>query len=133
MEEMIQMNKRFSIEQLEHMKTHDLADLLANVVLLLRRMPDVECGQLMTQIPEALNAQELPADASISSQTSEDTATVSTMTATDLGKKTVAELKKMATELHVSYDTKIKKADLISKILARQEHGHSEQYAIQNL
>lgn len=127
------MNRRFTIEQLEHMKTHDLADLLANVVLLLRRMPDVECGQLMTQMPETLDAQELPAGTSTLSQTSEVTATVSTITATDLGKKKVAELKKMATELHVSYDTKIKKADLINKILARQEHGHSEQYAIQNL
>lgn len=127
------MTRRFTIEQLEQMKTHDLADLLANVVLLLRRMPDVECGQLMTRMPEALNVQELPAEASISSQTSEDTVTVSTITATDLGKKKVAELKKIATELHVSYDTKIKKADLINKILARQEHGHSEQYAIQNL
>jgi hypothetical protein len=127
------MNRRFTIEQLEHMKTHDLADLLANVVLLLRRMPDIECGQLMTQVPEVLNSQDLPAGISIPSQTSEDISTVNTMTTANLGKKNVAELKKMATELHVSYSGKIKKAELIDKILARQEHGHSEQYAIQNL
>jgi hypothetical protein len=127
------MNKRFTIEQLEQMKTHDLADLLANVVLLLRRMPDIECGQLVAQIPELLNAQELPTEVSISSQTSEDTSTVNTITAAELSKKNVADLKKMATELHVSYSVRIKKAELIDKILARQEHGHSEQYAIQNL
>ncbi|SRR5579884_765440 len=127
------MNRRFSIEQLEHMKTHDLADLLANVVLLLRRMPDVECGQLMMQMPEALNAQDLSADASIASQTSETISPIDNLTAADLRKKNVAELKKIAAELHVSYSVRIKKEELISKILTRQEHGHSEQYAIQNL
>jgi hypothetical protein len=127
------MNTRFTIEQLEHMKTHDLADLLANVVLLLRRMPDVECGQLVTQIPEVLNAQDLSDALSISPQTPEDTSSVDTLTADDLRKKNVAELKKIATELHVSYSVRIKKDELISKIVARQGHGHSEQYAIQHL
>jgi hypothetical protein len=127
------MNTRFTIEQLEHMKTHDLADLLANVVLLLRRMPDVECGQLVTQIPEVLNAQDLSSAPSISPQTPEDTSAVNALTAADLRKKNVAELKKLATELHVSYSVRVKKDELISKIVARQGHGHSEQYAIQHL
>ncbi|SRR6266700_5244101 len=127
------MNTRFTIEQLEHMKTHDLADLLANVVLLLRRMPDVECGQLATQIPEVLNVQELSGAPSIPPQTPEDTSAVNALTAADLRKKNVAELKKIATELHVSYSVRIKKDELISKIVARQGHGHSEQYAIQHL
>ena len=127
------MNTRFTIEQLEHMKTHDLADLLANVVLLLRRMPDVECGQLVTQIPEVINAQEQSSAPSILPQTPEDTSAVNALTAADLRKKNVAELKKIATELHVSYSVRIKKDELISKIVARQGHGHSEQYAIQHL
>ena len=41
------MSTRITVEQLEHMKTHDLAELLANVVLVLRRMPDVQCRELM--------------------------------------------------------------------------------------
>ena len=40
------MSLRISIDQLEQMKTHELADLLANIVLVLRRMPDVPCTQL---------------------------------------------------------------------------------------
>src|SRR5713226_6510721 len=127
------MRTRFTIEQLEQMKTHDLADLLANVVLLLRRMPDVECRQLVAQMPEMLNAQELSIESSIPPQTAEDTSIVNPITAADLHKKNVVELKKIATELHVSYTARIKKDELISKILARQGHGHSEQYAIQNL
>ena len=45
------MGTRMTIDQLEQMKTHELADLLANVVLLLRRMPDVACKQLVQQVP----------------------------------------------------------------------------------
>ncbi len=43
------MSTRITVEQLEHMKTHELAELLANVVLVLRRMPNVECRELMQQ------------------------------------------------------------------------------------
>jgi hypothetical protein len=51
--------QRISAQDLEAMKTHDLADLLANVVLLLRRMPNVEVAQLQAaQQPEPEPAQE---------------------------------------------------------------------------
>lgn len=123
------MNTRLTIEQLEHMKTHELADLLANVVLLLRRMPDIECGQL-TQISAMFQS---PVPPTVQPQASEEASIGSTITAADLQKKTVPALKKIATELHVSYTGKIKKDELINKILARQTHSHSEQYAIQHL
>jgi len=127
------MNTRLTIEQLEHMKTHELADLLANVVLLLRRMPDVECGQL-TQILDIFHLPESSvASSPTQPQISEEAPAENTITAADLRKKTVPELKKIATELHVSYTGKTKKDELINKILARQAHGHSEQYAIQHL
>lgn len=37
---------RFTIQQLEEMKTHELAELLSNFVLLLRRLPNVPFSQL---------------------------------------------------------------------------------------
>lgn len=43
---------RYDIKQLENMKTHDLADLLANFVLILRRLPDIPFSQLQDQVPE---------------------------------------------------------------------------------
>lgn len=126
------MNTRLTIEQLEQMKTHELADLLANVVLLLRRMPDVECGQL-TQIPDIFHLPELPAASPAQPQISDEVSAGNTTRAEDLRKKTVPELKKIATELHVSYTGKTKKDELINKIQAKQAHGHSEQYTIQHL
>lgn len=122
------MNTRFTVEQLEQMKTHELADLLANVVLVLRRMPNVECKQL-GHIPETV---QLP-DQSIPSPAAAQTPVSNGITAEDLQSKTVPQLKKIATELHVSYTGRIKKDELIAKILSRQTKGHSEQYAIQHL
>ena len=46
-----QRDLRLSLADLEAMRTHDLAELLSNFVLLLRRLPDVpfsELGQLPT-------------------------------------------------------------------------------------
>jgi Rho termination factor-like protein len=120
------MNTRFTVEQLEQMKTHELADLLANVVLVLRRMPNVECKQL-GQLPETI---QLPAPSTPSTAAP---AISNGITAQTLQSKTVPQLKKIATELHVSYTGRIKKDELIAKILSRQANGHSEQYAIQHL
>jgi len=119
------MKTRITVEQLEQMKTHELADLLGNIALLLRRMPDVECGQLVQQNPgdEVLLQVEL-------SRRSRPT---SPFTQIELQKKKLEELKKIADDLFISYPGRIKKDDLVSKILARSTHGHSEQFAIQNL
>src|SRR5690349_3076107 len=81
------------IEQLEQMKTHELADLLANVVLILRRMPNVECKQL-GQIPETV---QLPV---LSAPVPAAVPVANNVTAEDLQTKTVPQLKKIATELH---------------------------------
>jgi len=115
------MSTRLTVDQLEQMKTHELADLLANVVLLLRRMPDVECRQLMAQLHDEDLAIEQPTAAQPSS----------TFSAEDLRKKSVVELKKIAHDLNVLFNSKTKKDELVGKILAR--HGHSEQYAIQDI
>ena len=121
------MKTRITIEQLEQMKTHELADLLGNVAMLLRRMPDVPCSELIQPIPaddvfmqEELPQQSLPAVH---------------FTEAELKKKTTTlpYLKKIADSLFISYPSNIKKADLISKILDRAASGRSEQYAIQNL
>jgi hypothetical protein len=42
---------RFSLSDLEGMRTHELAELMANFVLLLRRLPDVPFSDLV-QLPE---------------------------------------------------------------------------------
>ncbi len=38
--------ERLTVDDLEKMTTHDLADLLANVVLVLKRLPDVPVKEL---------------------------------------------------------------------------------------
>ena len=119
------MGTRMTIDQLEKMKTHELADLLANVVLLLRRMPDVECKQLVQQVPSNEDiAAPKSGHASISR---------SSFTREELAKRKVPELKTLAKELNVLFSTSIKKDDLISKILARSADGRSEQWAIQDI
>jgi len=117
------MKTRLTIEQLEQMKTHELADLLSNVVLLLRRMPDVECSQLTQYIPTFEDSpQPKLLQQSISEKPfSED----------ELKKKTVPELKKIAKNLNVT--TSGKKDDLVRKILVRSVSGKSEQFAIQDV
>ena len=120
------METRMTLEQLEKMKTHEIADLLANVVLLLRRLPDVPCGQLIQQAPggERRNEQ---VEQTMPLHT---TATLPSLTREELAKKKVAELKLLAKELNVLFSSTTKKDDLINKILARAANGHSEQRAI---
>jgi hypothetical protein len=117
------MKTRLTIEQIEQMKTHELADLLSNVVLLLRRMPDVECGQLTQHIPtlEDFPQPELPQRSMRDKPLTED----------ELKRKTVPELKKIAKDLNIT--TAGRKDDLVRKILARSVSGRSEQFAIQDV
>ncbi len=118
------MSTPITINQLEHMKTHDLADLLSNLVLLLRRMPNVECRQLTSQFTNK--------DA-LTEKIIEQPPTPTSWTITDLKGKTVAELKQMAHDLHLPFSSKIKKDELLSKLTARLSHDNSEQYTIQNI
>lgn len=118
------MSTGLTIEQLEQMKTHELADLLANIVLLLRRMPNVTWSELQ-QEPNAVATPELPAK-----QTEQVMS--KTYTQAELKKKKVDDLKAIADELNIIYASRPRKDDLIDKILARQNgQGHSEQYQIQ--
>ncbi len=119
------MTTHMTIEQLEKMKTHELADLLANVVLLLRRMPNVECKQLIEQVP-ANGHREQHSSRQLSMPRS-------TFTKEELSKQTVANLKILAKELNVLLPATIKKDDLIHKILAKSADGRSEQRAILDL
>src|SRR5258708_1309583 len=107
------------------MRTHELAELLGNVALLLKRMPDVECGQLARQIGSdtILSQAELPQRSLPSSPVTE----------AGLRKMKLEELKKKADDLLIPFSSRVKKDDLVSKILARSASGHSEQFAIQDL
>ena len=51
--------KRLSVNDLEQMTTHQIADLLANIVLLLRRLPDVPIAGLKSTETPADTAAEL--------------------------------------------------------------------------
>lgn len=120
------MTTRLSVDQLEQMKTHELADLLANVVLLLRRMPDVECRSLIQQtLPDATMA--------VTPESIQASPTMPALSREALMKKTVADLKKLAGELNLPLPTKAKKDEIINKILARTTSQHSEQFAIHEL
>ena len=122
------MTTRITVDQLERMKVHDLADLLTNVVLLLKRMPNVECRELLQTIPDDIHFSQ--------EHGIEQPSPVKVWTKEELGKKLVPDLKKIADELHISYPAKIKKNELIEKILAKSAssaNGRSEQYAIQEL
>ncbi len=119
------MGTRLTIDQLEKMKTHELADMLANVVLLLRRMPDVECKQL---------AQQVPSNQDVEQPTLEQVSVLaSSFTREELAGKKVPELKALAKGLNVLFPSSIKKDDLIARILARSADGRSEQRAIQDI
>ncbi len=119
------MGTRMTINQLEQMKTHELADLLANVVLLLRRMPDVACKQLVQQVPSNQDVEQPKAELRA--------IPASSFTREELSQRKVAELKTLAKELNVLFFAAIKKDDLINKILARSPDGRSEQRAIQDI
>ena len=120
------MSTRLTVNQLEQMKTHELADLLANVVLLLRRMPDVACGQLVQQMPSLSAIQPV-------SEQPQATNPTTALSKADLQKKTVVELRKIANELYLPLSSKLKKDELVSKILARTSDRHSEQFAIHEM
>jgi len=120
------MSTRLTVDQLEQMKTHELADLLANVVLLLRRMPDVACSQLVQQLPSYDAVQTL-------SEQLQAAKPIPIMSREDLQKKTVPELRKMASDLQLPLSSKMKKDELVSKILARSTDQHSEQFAIHSM
>lgn len=147
----------FTAEQLERMTTHELADMLSNIVMLLRRMPDVPCQELVAQASSAEHSTDItPFSPAISTPTiSTETATVPTSEQENNAqngqngqnaslqeridalmndkKMTVPRLKVMADELGIPYPTNPKKAELAKRIAERQARGHSEQYAIMNL
>ncbi len=114
------MGTRLTVDQLEKMKTHELADMLANVVLLLRRMPDVECKQLMQQVQDHHNGDH-------SEHVRE---TVSTYTRDELASKALAMLRPIAKALNVNGYSTAKKEILIERILAKSADGRSEQRAL---
>ncbi len=115
---------RITIEQLEQMKTHELADLLGNVAMLLRRIPDVPCGELIQPISAD--------DVFMREELSQQSSPTPHFTEAELKKKNKEELKKIAKDLFILYTGKTLKEELISKILARVATGRSEQYAIQD-
>jgi hypothetical protein len=116
------MGTRLTIDQLEKLKTHELADMLANVVLLLRRMPDVECKQLIQQVPGNQNGEQPPLE--------HVSAPASSYTREELGKKKVSELRILAKELNVRGFSTKNKDDLIVGILDKSADGRSEQRAL---
>jgi hypothetical protein len=112
------------------MKTHELADLLANVVLVLRRLPDVECRELGNHL--ANTEQDALAPKPIM-QTQDQQSPKLKFTLMDLESKKLPEVKQIAKDLHLTISSKSTKKDLISKILVRQEQEYSDQFAIQHL
>ncbi len=124
------METRMTLEQLEKMKTHEIADLLANVVLLLRRLPDVPCAQLSQQAPGDERRDEQVKQTAPVRTSVHATVTLPSLTREELVKKKVAELKVLAKEHNVLFSSTTKKDDLINKILARAANGHSEQRAM---
>ncbi len=135
------MSLRMTVDQLEQMKTHELADLLANIVLVLRRMPDVPCTQLQQSLVEPevpqpktvkKNVAKKNGTSSVVETQSEPVTSSPVFTEEELKKKKVADLQKIVATLHIPTSSK-KKDDLIGKILARQGQEHSEQFAIQHM
>src|SRR5579875_419960 len=117
------MKTRLTISELEQMKTHELADLLANVVLLLRRMPDVECGQLIQHVA--------PLEDYSQPELSPKAIPEIAFTESELNQKKVDELKTLARGMNLS--TGGKKADQVKRILTRSQGRKSEQFAIRDV
>lgn len=117
------MSTRIKVEQLEQMTTHELAELLGNVVMLLRRLPDVTWKELQPSLYAGNGTQDVPAE----------TLHPRVLMQEELNKMKVADLREIAKDLHIPNYSKAKRDDLITRILARQSHTHSEQYAIQEL
>jgi hypothetical protein len=140
------MGTSITIDQLERMKTHELADLLSNVVLLLRRMPNVECREFTRDLAplEQSGPQERQGEQrnnfldDRSSQpptnaTAEQPPSQVTWTLADLEGKKLDELKQIAKDLHLRVPSNIRKNDLLNKLQVRLSRSHSEQYAIQDI
>ena len=51
------MSTRLTVDQLEQMKTHEVADLLSSLAIVLRRLPDVPCIQLQPRLAEIEDVQ----------------------------------------------------------------------------
>ena len=134
------MSSPLTIDQLENMKTHDLADLLANIVMVLRRMPDVSCKALQpslevspVEMEQTKKSTTKPKKVVPVEEEQGASSYLAHFSQQELRDKKVPELRKIAKELHVLVSAKANKDELISKILAKQEHSHSEQFAIQHL
>ncbi len=136
------MSTRITVDQLEQMKTHELADLLSSFAIVLRRLPDVPCTELQPGIAEIEDVQPPQPTKKTTTKSKKTTATVEEQpvevgshpiyTEAELKDKKVTDLKKIVEALHISTSA-TKKADLIAKILAGQGREHSEQYAILNV
>jgi hypothetical protein len=122
------MVTRITADQLEGMKTHEVAELLSNVVLLLRRMPNVECRQLTRQLTT-----DAPDNETSLENPKEQAPTQNRWTVADLQGKKLAELKQIANALELRYPSKIKKDDLLQKLAFKLSGAHSEQYTIQDI
>ncbi len=157
------MDTRITIDQLEHMKTHEVADLLSNVVLLLRRMPNVECRQFtnndtpidididqpwemvvdQTQTPTTQTSvgrkekkgtkSKQIADDLSKKLTAEQVPAEITLTVADLKGKTVLQLRQIAKDLNFPLASGLKKDEVLNKLTTRLSRIHSEQYEIQNI
>jgi hypothetical protein len=128
--------------QLASMTTHELADMLANVVLLLRRMPNVSCQELTTSATlqdEAVDTTPATSFATSLTESSSENSTSGLSEGSvqerivELKRKTVKELQTLADDLGIPYPSKATKDVLAKRIAERQARGHSEQYAIMNL
>jgi hypothetical protein len=141
------MGTSITIDQLERMKTHELADLLSNVVLLLRRMPNVECREFTRDLapPEQSDLLERQREQrnnflddrssqpSTNDTIAEQPPSQITWTLADLEGKKLDELKQIAKDLHLRVPSNIRKNDLLNKLQVRLSRSHSEQYAIQDI
>jgi hypothetical protein len=148
-----------TIDQLENMKTHELAELLSNVVLLLRRMPNVECrqftqlphnnGPLSNDVPEPPSTPTPPPSADRKEEkmakslppldippypgTPEPPVAQTKWTVADLKGKKVVELRQIAADLNLRLASSLKKDELLAKLTTKLSRTHSEQYAIQDI
>ncbi len=133
------MSSRITVDQLEQMRTHELADLLTNIVLVLRRMPDVACKDL--QPPVEASSEQIEQIQKATKKSKKDTFPEDGTTTPpaahysqeELVGKNVTELRRIARELQILGYAKAKKEELVGKIMAKQERSHSEQFAIGNL
>ena len=109
--------KGISIEQLEQMTTHELAETLSNIVLLLRRMPNVTWQELQP-------SQNPTPTASIEERAAEAPEPAPShahvLLREELEKMHIPDLQEIAKDLHMRVPKKSKKEDLINKILSRQ-------------